>query len=49
MLTPAELPLPFPFPLPLPMSLKELPEPAVGLVTEPMVLVMPLRPSRRPA
>lgn len=45
---PAELPLPFPFPLPLPLPRKLLPLPALGLVMEPMVLVMPERPSRRP-
>jgi hypothetical protein len=39
--TPAEFPLPLPFPLPLAMPSKVLPDPAVGLVTEPMVLVRP--------
>jgi hypothetical protein len=48
-LTPAELPFPFPLPLPLAMSLKELPVPALGLVIEPKVLVMPERKSREPA
>jgi hypothetical protein len=35
--------LPFPLPLPLPLAIpsKLLPEPAVGLVTEPIVFVMP--------
>jgi hypothetical protein len=47
--TPAEFPLPLPFPLPLAISLKSLPEPAVGLVTEPMVLVTPESKSETPS
>jgi hypothetical protein len=48
--TPAEFPFPLPFPLPLPLSSKLLPDPAVGLVTEPRVPVTGCnKPARSPA